>query len=231
MSGIDTFLKNLQNNTVYDNTSNIPTNIKSKVKSSRDIASGSGSFNSIHQNTITIVDNYSKRFPNGYYYYGYIVNKSNSDIVVSVLKQDGYTIENLVMEANTRLVMKGINIQELVVASPASFRFDFIGSDIQPLPGNETIDIITYVIQTSNIIPLKVETLPFTVPQNGTLYLQLVGTGAASSVSFDNGNTYYTLNGGTTLVTGSLYEFEIHVAENDKIQVENATVRKVFYEA
>lgn len=192
------------------------------------------SYNSVHKDTTTLqsgADSFAGDFPQGFYYYGFIVNKGSSDITVSILKQDGNTIEGLIMEANTRLVVKGLNIMKLIVEAPATFRYDFIGNSKQPLAGNETLDIITYVVQTSNVISLEVESLPFTVPQNGTVFLQLVGTNNIASVSFDNGATTYELNGGSALGTNELYEFEIHVAQGDIVTVSGATPRETFYEA
>jgi len=63
----------------------------------------------------------------------------------------------------------------------------------------------------------------------GKLILQLAGSGSVASVAL-NGGTAYNLNSGNALVSGALYEFEIHVvSSSDYITISGATVIRVLW--
>jgi len=71
--------------------------------------------------------------------------------------------------------------------------------------------------------------VPFSVPANGRINFQLVGTGNVATVSFNNGTTTYNINGGAALTSGALYEFTVSVASGDSFTVSGATFIRGFF--
>jgi hypothetical protein len=72
-------------------------------------------------------------------------------------------------------------------------------------------------------------TVPYSVPGNGRIVFQLVGSGSVATVSFNSGSTAYSLNGGNACASGALYEFSVAVASGDSFTVSNATFIRGFF--
>jgi hypothetical protein len=66
------------------------------------------------------------------------------------------------------------------------------------------------------------------VPDRGTVYVQLIGTGSVATVTL-NQRWQVNLNSGTALSNNALYEFMFHVDKDDNVLVQNATVRRIFF--
>jgi hypothetical protein len=71
--------------------------------------------------------------------------------------------------------------------------------------------------------------VPFNVPANGRIVFQVAGTGATASISFNNDTTTYSLNSGSTLANGAIYEFSVAVAAGDAFTVSGATFIRGFF--
>jgi hypothetical protein len=71
--------------------------------------------------------------------------------------------------------------------------------------------------------------VPFSVPANGRIVFQVEGTGATASISFNNNTTTYSLNSGSTLANGAIYEFSVAVAAGDVFTVSGATFIRGFF--
>ena len=97
-----------------------------------------------------------------------------------------------------------------------------IGNIVSPLDGKR-VAVATWEDIT------EFTSLPYTVPGNGRIVIQLEGTGAVASVSFNGGSTTYNLNAGSTLGNGSIYEFSVAVAAGDVFTVSGATFIRGFF--
>ena len=73
----------------------------------------------------------------------------------------------------------------------------------------------------------------FTAPANGAIVLQVALSTTAIPIISLNGNTVY-LNGGVAIAANSLYEFMVHVSQNDSVTIlasatAVASVLRVFF--
>jgi hypothetical protein len=66
------------------------------------------------------------------------------------------------------------------------------------------------------------------VPDRGTVYVQLIGTGSVATVTL-NQRWQPQFNSGTALANNAFYEFEFHVDKGDVVLVQGATVRRIFF--
>ena len=96
---------------------------------------------------------------------------------------------------------------------------------------NNAFSVIT-IVNSYNVTLTPTSGVGFHAPFNGVLIIQIALSTAAIPIITINGNTVY-LNGGAAVAANALYEFVVHVSQNDEIGIfasatATASVLRVF---
>ena len=90
-----------------------------------------------------------------------------------------------------------------------------IGKAINPLINGVNIENQPYVITN---LAIESTTIPsYTAPSYGTSIITLIGSGSVAYIigTLSGVSGTWSINGGNTLSLGALYEFQLHLLQND----------------
>ena len=122
-----------------------------------------------------------------------------------------------------------VNIAAASTVVPISGSVSVVNTPSVTISGTPPVTISNTPTVTQQQSITEFTSLPYSVPGNGRIVFQIAGSGSVATISFNNGSTTYSLNSGSTLANGAIYEFSVAVAAGDVFQVSGATFIRGFF--
>ncbi len=164
--------------------------------------------------------NQVKRFYNGKSIIsGYLFNNSSSPVTVTLTYWvKGGISQTIVLLPNQTFTFENLPLENFI--GNGSVEYAYVAS--HTVTGTPKVRISGGSFQDVAVFT----SLPFTATATGKVILLLIGAGSVANLIVNSSTA--AANAGNALVNGAWYEFEVHVASGDVVNISNATFVKGF---